>query len=504
MPAQICYNQNPFIRGGHIHLTDLLRNLPYVIWGSDNPIIDRITSFSSNAGPGCVYVACDTPLVRGHSRVQEAIDRGASAVVVQRPIRHAQSSHCPIVVVANSFIAHATMCANYFCHPEKHLRVYAVTGTAGKTTTCHLLDSILRAGGMRVGLISSVYRRTTASRTASANTTPEPFELYGLLRTMAEEGITDVILEASSIGLAEERLWGLNCEGAIFTNLGRDHISYHGSISRYRAAKAKLFATFVPARRPRKVCAINIDDPFGAELARGEYGDMVPYSLNQHLPGIIRMTEHSSSVVGTIAGVSFRSDFFGEHNSANVLAAATLSHNLGLSANAIAEGISELRVVPGRLEAVRDIAYVDYAHTAESVAAALNAIRARFSQSPIVAVLGCGGGADKEKRPRMASAAFYLADVTIITSDNPRWEPPERIISDMIAGSDLHSLQRLGRLEIEPDRSKAINRAAAIARSRAGILVVLGKGSEAFQEIQDIRVPFRDQEVLECALASRS
>lgn len=485
-----------------IDIGELLKGVDVISAEDLTGNVEGVSYFAGKIKPNWVYVACDLPWLQGYSLLDEAVDRGARIVVVDRTINTQLSSKFRTILVRDSKKAYSIMCANFFRNAHRHLSIYAVTGTKGKTSTCHILDSIFRSAGLRTGLISTIVRRIDDHQASSTCTTPDPYELHGLLYVMRCIGITHVVLEVSSIGIAEERILGLRPEGMIYTNLGHEHLTYHGGLENYKKAKAQLFTEYASSGDKPSVCAINVDDAFGAHLASVAKGEVITYGMRGEICGR-ELVWDAGGIHGQISGIPIRSSLLGEHNAYNILGAVALSRKIGIPAESITKGISDLRFIPGRLERVENERgkeiFVDYAHTPESVQAVLSTIRRAFADKRVVTVLGCGGGSDRSKRPLMAKRAIENSDRCIFTSDNPRQESPVSIIEDMLDGIQPEQLIKQGKLEIIIDRQEAIQRGVE-AVEQGGVLVLLGKGHERTQIIGNSAVHFDDREVAVDAL----
>lgn len=485
-----------------MRISEVLDGVDVVSADGPDVKVEGLSYFAHKIRPGWAYVACDLPWMPGYSVVGEAIDRGASILVVDREAEIPPGSNRRLVVVRDSKKAYSTMCANFFSNVHRRLSLYAVTGTKGKTSTCHILESIFSSAGIKTGLIGTIVRKIGGREAASTCTTPDPFELHGLIYVMRASGITHVILEASSIGISEERLWGLRFDGMIFTNLGHEHLSYHGGLENYREAKSRLFTDHARTCGKRSICALNVDDPLGAHLASVAPGEIVTYGMRGEF-SLTDLAVDGRGISGQVCGIPVRSCLLGPHNAYNILGAIALSSRMGLPAESIAEGISRLSSIPGRLERVSNEGgtevFVDYAHTPESVQIVLETMRNMFAGRQLVTVLGCGGGTDRSKRPLMAKAAVENSDICIFTSDNPRQEDPAGILDDMLGGIDREALSEQGRLAVIVDRRKAIHRGVEIVRG-TGVLVILGKGHERIQIAGDQIIPFDDREVAAEAL----
>ncbi len=480
-----------------MNLRELLRAA-----GADHPIdlpISGVTVHPEQTGPGSLFVAIDTPLGKGHARLRQVIKRGASALVVERAEAVPAGTTCPVIIVDSSRRAAALLASRFFGDVHRDLRLWAVTGTKGKSTVCHLLESIHRAAGISTGLFATKLQRFGGDERLNAYTTPEAPDLHEALHRMHGAGATDVIVEASSLGIAFDRLHGLRFEGTVFTNLGRDHLTAHGGMDAYSAAKARLFTDFTgEPTSPAPLAIVNVDDPFGEHIAEIARGTVVTYGIDH---GEIRFEDLQlgpAGITGRVAGLRVESQLCGRHNAFNVAAAVALAVHTGLPPTSITDGIRMLTGIPGRMERIASAssgvaAFVDYAHTPESVAAALDTLRAMYGSRRLVAVLGCSGGTDPSKRPEMARIAIERADRCVFTADNPRLEDPRAIADQMIAG------QAPSTWEVELDRTAAIQRGLELAMPD-GILAVLGKGDETVQEIGWEKQPFDDRDVVRAAL----
>jgi UDP-N-acetylmuramoyl-L-alanyl-D-glutamate--2,6-diaminopimelate ligase len=394
----------------------------------------------------------------GHDLAFEAVARGAVALVVERTL----DLDVPQVVVADSRRAMAPAAVGFFGDPSRELDVVAVTGTAGKTTTTYLLDSILRASGRRPGFLTNIERRVGDELRPAALNTPEAIDLQRLLREMVDAGNEACVMEATSHASVQGRLDGAHFAVLVFTNLAHEHLDFHGTMEDYFQAKRRLFA--------QAECAVvNVGDPYGRRLA-AELPNAVTFDVDADLLG---------------ADLKLP----GRFNVENALGAAAAARALGIDEDAIHAGIEAVHGVPGRLEHVDEgqpfEVVVDYAHKPASLETVLKTLR-ELVDGRVICVFGCGGDRDRSKRPLMGRIAQELADVAIVTSDNPRSEDPRAIIDDVLAGAPD--------LEVEPDRRAAIAR--AIERAREGdVVLIAGKGHEQGQEIAGVKHPFDDREV---------
>src|SRR5215208_876763 len=408
--------------------------------------------------PGAPFFCVRGSLSDGHDLAAEAVGRGAAALVVERAL----DVPVPQLVVADARRAMAPSAVVFFRDPSRELDVAAVTGTAGKTTTTYLLYEILRAAGRRPGLLTNVERRVGDEvRPASLNT-PEAIDLQRLLREMVDAGSAACAMEATSHASVQGRLDGVRFAVLVFTNLAHEHLDFHGTMEDYFAAKRRLFPQ-------AKRAVINVGDPWGRRLA-AELDDPIVFDADRD---------------ALDANLKLR----GRFNLENALAAAAAARALGIGEDAIRDGIEAVDGVPGRLEFVDEgqpfAVIVDYAHKPASLDRVLEEAR-NVAEGRVLCVFGCGGDRDREKRPLMGRIAHDLADVAIVTSDNPRSEDPLAVIEEIVAGAP--------ELEVEPDRRAAIAR--AIESGREGdVVLIAGKGHEQGQEIAGVTHPFDDREV---------
>jgi UDP-N-acetylmuramoyl-L-alanyl-D-glutamate--2,6-diaminopimelate ligase len=467
-------------------LSGLLDALPTAtVEGDANVGISGITYRSSEAELGCLFFAVPGARQDGHDHVGGAVTAGAVAVVVQRPVDVAPS--VTRVMVPSVREAMGPVAAAFHGRPADKLLMVGVTGTNGKTTTTYLLERIFREAGMTPGVIGTTGIRIDGRPIGMDRTTPEAPDLHRLLARMVNEGVGAVAMEVSSHGLDQHRVGGARFRCAVFTNLSQDHLDYHGDLDSYFAAKRKLFAPELA-----DAAAINWDSPEGRRLIGS-----IP-SLTYGLEDGADL--HGSDVEVRSDGLRFRADgvtvvsrLRGQFNVHNCLAALASSRQVGISDEAALGGILAVPGVPGRMEPVEAgqpfPVLVDYAHTPDSVENVLRAARP-LARSRVIVVLGCGGDRDRGKRPLMGRAATALADLTLITSDNPRSEDPMAIIAEIEPGAREGG----GEYVIEPDRRAAIR--TAIERAGPGdVVVIAGKGHETGQEFADRTIPFDDRVV---------
>lgn len=435
--------------------------------------VTAVTQDSRAVVDGALYCCIVGRRFDGHDLAPDVVRAGAGSLLVERWLDVA----VPQVRVESARRAVGPVAAAFWGHPSDALSVVGVTGTNGKTTTTHLIAGVLDAAGRRTGLVGTL---------SGSLTTPEAPVLQARLAEFLEEGCEAIAMEVSSISLDQHRVDGIAFQVGVWTNLSQDHLDYHGDMEAYFAAKARLFE---PGRCA--VAVINTDDPWGRRLL-----DEI------RIPAVTYGRDDAADVVMSSAGTRFRwrdldiaIPLVGDHNVANALAAATTCAQLGVPDRLIAAGLSAVAPIPGRWERVDDgrefAVIVDYAHTPDGLEQTLGAARAA-ADGRVIVVFGCGGERDRTKRPQMAAVATRLADVAILTSDNPRHEDPSAIIDEAARGA-------VGALEIEPDRAEAI--ALAVASARSGdVIVIAGKGHEIGQIVGDQVVPFDDREVARAAL----
>jgi UDP-N-acetylmuramoyl-L-alanyl-D-glutamate--2,6-diaminopimelate ligase len=457
-----------------------------------NPGRAEITDLAYDArraGPGALFVCVLGQKVDGHGFAGQAVEQGASALIVERPL----DLSVPQLVVRDSREAMALAADAFFAQPTRELEVVGVTGTNGKTTTAFLLFAILAAAGRRPGLLGTIENRIGGERRAATRTTSEAIDLQRTFREMLDAGDRSCALEATSHGSVLKRLLGVRFRALVFTNLSQDHLDFHGTIESYFAAKRRLFTEpDVDGNRPR--AAINVGDDHGRRLAdelRALGEDPAEFSLDE--ADALDIGPAGSSF--TFADLELRTALRGRFNVENVLGAVAAARLLGIGDDAIVAGVEHLTGVPGRFEAVdegqRFVVLVDYSHTPDALESLLTEARA-LATSRLICVFGCGGDRDRGKRPLMGEIASRLSDQAIVTSDNPRSEDPQAIIDEILEGVTTS-------VEIEPDRARAI--AHAVEQAGEGdVVVIAGKGHEQGQEFADRTIPFDDRDVARDAL----
>ncbi|HXJ84435.1 MAG TPA: UDP-N-acetylmuramoyl-L-alanyl-D-glutamate--2,6-diaminopimelate ligase [Candidatus Methylomirabilis sp.] len=455
--------------------------------------------------PGNLFVAVPGFKDDGRRYVAEALARGATALVLEGA--DAGGARAARIIVPSSREALAHLADAYFGHPSRALTLVGITGTNGKTTTSLLVDALLRRGGHTTGVIGTIQYRIGAEGRPAAQTTPEAVELQSLLAEMKERGVTGVAMEVSSHALALHRVDGVEFDVAVFTNLTRDHLDFHGTVDAYRTAKARLFSLLANGSKPRRTAVINADDPAGRSMVVGLDLPILTFGLGSGAD--VRPRRFESAMAGITMDVEspqgalqIRSPLVGEHNVMNLLGATAVGLALGLLPETVAAALGSVDTVPGRFERVEAgqpfLVVVDYAHTPDALERVLTTARRLVaSGSRLAVVFGCGGDRDRGKRPVMGGIATRLADRVWITSDNPRSEQPEAIIAEIVAG--IAAGASLGSHATIPDRKAAIR--SALAWARAGdVVVIAGKGHETYQIIGSEVLPFDDREVAHAIL----
>lgn len=471
-------------------------------WAGDGRVaVSGLITDSRRVVPGSVFFAIDGLKTRGELFIEEAISRGAAAIVTAGEL--GRRLQVPCLRVKNVRQALAGAARNFFGHPEEKLTVLGVTGTNGKTTVSTLLHYLMERGGNRWGLIGTVRYELGGRSLPSHRTTPEAPDVFGMMGQMVKSGCEGLAMEVSSHAIDQDRVAGLGFSALAFTNLSRDHMDYHGEMEAYFAVKARAFLGGT-GPLPR-TAVINLDDPAGRELARmlprevrlvgfGSAEDSVIRAVDtQLLPGESRVELIWPGGSGVL-----HTNLPGNYNVSNVLCALGLAYASGRDIGALLPALADFPGVPGRMERVApELAcqvYVDYAHTDDALRNALAMLR-EITPGRLLVVFGCGGNRDRGKRPKMTAVVQELADFSWATADNPRKEPLEEIFSDMRQGVMAEE-----KIAFVPDRRRAISLALDAARP-GDCLLIAGKGHETYQEFSDVIVPFDDRHVTRELLA---
>ncbi|MBN1671321.1 MAG: UDP-N-acetylmuramoyl-L-alanyl-D-glutamate--2,6-diaminopimelate ligase [Kiritimatiellae bacterium] len=456
---------------------------------------------SRQVRPGFLFAALRGEKNDGHAFIEDAIKRGAAAIVAERV--EPGGGGVTRIEVADARRALAQIACAYNGHPSHHMRVMGVTGTNGKTTVSFMVRDILSSANLQPGLIGTVNYEIGARAIPAARTTPEAPDLQGMLAQMVQVGCKSAVMEVSSHALQQDRVWGTRFDVAVFTNLTRDHLDYHKTMDGYFDAKRLLFRPdYLGGERPAAV--VNMDDPWGARLLAGnELAFLPPDRILSYGSGP-EATVHAENIDVTPRGSSFKVcspwgeghvklRLLGRYNIANALGAFAAAGALGIEPALIRHVLSSIVFVRGRLEEVPTRTgfqvFIDYAHTDDALENVLTTLR-EIARRHLIVVFGCGGNRDRSKRPAMGAVADRLADHTILTSDNPRGEEPGLIIDEIRSGFESgHDV------EVVEDRRAAIERALGTA-GKGDIVLIAGKGHENYQEFANKVIPFDDRQVV--------
>ena len=470
---------------------------PLTILGPQNLDIRGLAYDSRQVQPGFLFVALRGLHQNGAQYVDEAIRRGAVAIVTEgngwtrRDITH--------IRVEDARRAMAEIACAFYNHPARHLQLIGITGTNGKSTTSFLCRDMLKADGRTPGLLGTIRYEIGERQIPASRTTPEAPDIQRMLDEMVRAGCRSAVMEGSSHGLDQKRTWGMDLDVGVFTNLTQDHLDYHKTMEAYFAAKTLLFRALGQAEKRATAC-INLDDPWGQQLAYTGGLTAQVLGFGTHPGAAVR----ADDVVVNGEGCAFtltspwgtapaRLSLLGRHNVSNALAAIAACGALGVPLKTMLGVLATMPAVPGRLEPVPNkrglTIFVDYAHTDDALSNVLHTLR-ELTRGRLITVFGCGGNRDKTKRPKMGAVVARLSDYALITSDNPRNEDPAEIIAQVVAGFGATP-----NFETEVDREKAIGKALALARP-GDVVLIAGKGHENYQEFAHTIVPFDDRDVV--------
>ncbi len=452
----------------------------------------RICTDSRRVKKGDIFVAIAGANVNGHDFIDEALSKGAACVVCER---YEGNSNAEVMVVPSTPAALGLLAQAGQGNPSAQLISLAVTGTNGKTTVSYLVRSVIRMAGQNCGLVGTITYDTGSSAKEATLTTPDQIQIAQIARETVQVGARFMMMEASSHALSQDRLAAIDFTAAAFTNLTGDHLDYHGTMEEYLAAKVKLFSSLAPGA----TAVLNADSPAAQEIALRINARILWYGIDAKTD--ITCHIESMNAVQTVYTLEYagqkqliKTSLIGKHNVSNHLAAAGLCLAAGFDLSAVAAGLSALKAVPGRLDPVKSgrdfTVLIDYAHTDDALKNVLTALK-QLCRGRLTVVFGCGGDRDRTKRPRMAKVAEELADCVIVTSDNPRTEPPQEIINDITAGFATFDS---GRITVEADRQKAIALAVKNAR-KDDIVLIAGKGHETYQIRGTKKIDFNDAQI---------
>ena len=495
--------------------------------------IEGVAYHSKQIGKDFLFAAIRGMEVDGHQFIEEAIERGAEAVVLEEEIKILTGAglalskkggasnvpaHVTMILVPNSRQALAKISSNFYGDPSSRIRLIGITGTNGKTTTTYLVESIFKKAGFTAGVIGTINYRFGQKTAPAAHTTPESLDLQRILWEMLREGTSHVIMEVSSHGLDLDRVYGCQFDGVVFTNFTSEHLDYHKTLEQYFESKKKLFSDYLmKSQKKRRFAVTNQDDPRGEEMVKGIDLPVIRYGLNPSCDitadQVISSFEGLSCRIRTPKGdFSVHSKLIGNFNLYNILAAVSVGMGMDVPFEIIKEGVEGLEGVSGRFEKVenkRDIhVIVDYAHTHDALERALLGLRSILESRPrnrgkMITVFGCGGDRDRTKRPLMGEVAGKYSDLAILTSDNPRTEDPLTILEEVERGLKSLPIKEWDQNEIKlwrsqkgylkvPDRKEAIRMAIRLAQP-ADTVLIAGKGHEDYQIIGKKKFPFDDR-----------
>ena len=445
--------------------------------------VANITDNSQKCQEGSVFVCHKS----GEKYVQEALSKGAILVVSENKL--CENSY----IVKDTKKEYARLCSEFFSNRHKNIKLIAVTGTNGKTTTANMIHTILTLSGKKCGLIGTVDSNICGEKICSTMTTPDPFDIHRMFSELYEWGAEYCVIEASSQGIAEERLFGLDFYISVLTNISRDHLDYHGTMENYISAKKQIFGGATKS-------VINIDDENKKEFISCCKGKVLTYSLSNneadYIAKSIKQDENGSNyaVIADYAIHRIKLNIPGEFNIMNSLAAIAVARECDVSLEFCAYALKNFTGVKGRME-ILDIGtdykvIIDYAHTPDALKKVLLSLKS-FPHERIITVFGCGGERDREKRSLMGDVASQLSDIVVITSDNPRGENPTQIIDDILVGAQKNKKS----IYIHENRRKAIEYALKIA-GKNDIILLAGKGHETYQVVEDNKIPMDERKIV--------
>ncbi len=467
---------------------------PIEVIGSADKEINAVHFDSRKIGAGDLFVAQVGTAVDGHTFIDGCVAKGAAAVVLSNRAYMRDGSDITYILVENTDRALGLLASKWFGEPSKALTLVGVTGTNGKTTIATLLYKLVRALGHKAGLLSTVVNYVDDEAVPATHTTPDAIELNGLLRRMVDAGCTYAFMEVSSHAIAQERIAGLDFDGALFTNLTRDHIDYHKTFDNYRDTKKRLF----DGLKKKAFAVTNKDDKNGLVMTQNCKAAVHTYSTRSLADYKAQILEEGfDGMMLNINGKEVFVPLVGRFNVSNLLCIYGAAINLGFDEMEVLRVLSTLKPVNGRFETIHSpkgwTAIVDYAHTPDAVDNVIQTIREiKKEGAKLITVVGCGGNRDKGKRPMMAQIAKRGSEQLILTSDNPRDEEPADILKDMTDGLTAEELRAT--LVIE-DRAAAIQTACTIAQS-GDVILVAGKGHEDYQIIKGVKHHFDDHEIV--------
>lgn len=474
-------------------LKKLLNGLSTEITGDDEVEIKGIKTNSEEVEQGDCFICLAGTKSDGHDFADEAVAKGAAAVICENDYANPMTV---VVKTDSTRRAYSVTEANLYANPAESLKIIAVVGTNGKSTTAYLIKELLERNGKKCGLIGTMYYEYNGKRIASSLTTPDPGELQKLFREMVDEGVEYAVMEVSAHAIYLEKLYKIKSEISVFTNLSQDHLDFFGNMSDYAACKKSYFC-----KENTKLAVVNADDALGLEIAREEKIPVITYGLENPSDAFaINVTScpDGESFVANVMDdiLDIHTRLFGKFNVYNLLAALAVVKKIGLTNAQIMQTVGDIPSPEGRFNVMRKdgVTYVvDFAHTPDGLFNLLKEGRS-MTKDRVITVFGCGGDRDVTKRPIMGKIASEMSDIVILTSDNPRTESREGIAADVLAG-----VNPKGKLYVELDRAKAIGLSIELAR-KGDVVFIAGKGSENYIDENNVKTPYSDINELACRL----
>ncbi len=479
-----------------MRLEKLIENIHYIKKIGEDKEILSLSTDSRTCGENSLFICLKGTHADAHKYAEEAIRKGAVGLVVEREL--SLMTDIAQIVVKDTREAVGLLASAFYLFPSKDLKIVGITGTNGKTTTSYMLASILEKAEKRVGVIGTLGVKYAGKTFPLELTTPDPIELHKILADMLIHNIEYVIMEVSAHAIYYKKIVGIDFTACIFTNLTQDHLDFFETMERYRQTKMQLFSS-----QNAPIAILNGDDETGRKIERARENNVVKtvfYGLNTPSEAFAVVTNETLYGVEGMLNINDKLcrislSMTGRHNVYNALAAATCAVELGIPIGKVGEGLNALAQVCGRLERIGNLngaeIYVDFAHTPDGLEKSLNALK-QHCKGRLIGLFGCGGNRDKSKRSQMGEIAARCADFTVLTSDNPRYEDPLDIISEIEKGYRHFSV----RYVVVPDRSRAIEYAMDFLK-KGDVLLVAGKGGEEYQEIMGIKYPFNDKDIIE-------
>lgn len=480
-----------------MQLLELLSGLKILNWyGEKNCDVEDIVINTNNKCKNNVYICLCGSKADGHIYASIAIANGAKAIICSKDIG---ARNVPVVVVQDTREAYAIMCANYFGNPAKKLKIVTVTGTNGKSTTAYITAKILQYAGKNTGLIGTMYYEYAQKKLPSTLTTPDPYELNKLFADMVSENIEYVVMELSAHAIYLKKMYGICSEVCMFTNLTQDHLDFFGDMQTYKEVKKSCFCP-----QYTRLAIVNIDDPCGHEIINECKIPVISYGLNNPSDvfalDITDTKKGSCFIVNALDEImTIDCNFYGIFNVYNILSAIACAHSLGIDSQCIAQCLATLAPPQGRFNVIRssEVTYIiDFAHTPDGL---YNLMREglKIRKQKLIVVFGCGGDRDISKRPIMGKIAGEMADIVIVTSDNPRTESRQSIADDILSG-----IRNKDKVYVELDRSRAISLAVRLAQ-KGDVVLIAGKGSENYIDENNKKTPYSDSDELNGALKNK-